>query len=201
MSRLTGAYDLGRATGVCAATGIPLAQGASCVIALADAPTLESSNAGTPSGMFLRRLEYSSDAWNALIAAGTPPEGLYCFWRTTWAGGQQRKMLVDDETLLDIFHRLDSDERPQRMAFRFVLALLLVRKRLLRMVGHRRDKTKDGGDRELWLVIPRGSEPGTPPISVVNPRLGEDDVREIAAQLGEIMAGDITAGETMADPQ
>ena len=35
-------------------------------------------------------------------------------------------MLVDDELLLDLFHRLEADERPQRAAFRFVLALLVL---------------------------------------------------------------------------
>ncbi len=189
MSRITGAYDLGRATGICAASGQPLEPGAPCVIALADAPDVESSNAGTPSGLFLRRLEFSESAWDIMTKERTRPAGLYCFWRTTWSGGQRRSMLVDDETLIDIFHRLDSDERPQRVAFRFVLALLLVRKKLLRMVGHTRDKAADGADRELWLVVPRGSEPNTPPIAVVNPRLGEEDVREIANQLGEIMSG------------
>jgi hypothetical protein len=185
MSRLTGAYDLGRATGVCAATGAKLAPGAACVVALVDAPDPESSNAGTPSGLFLRRLEYGLDAWNELVARSGEPEGLYCFWRTTWSADQKKKMLLDDEALLDIFMRLESDERPQRMAFRFVLALLLVRKKLLKIVGHQRD-----GARELWLVLPRGSEPTSRPFPVVHPKLTDEDVREITEQLVEIMAGE-----------
>ncbi|MBL9121584.1 MAG: hypothetical protein JNL80_16880 [Phycisphaerae bacterium] len=188
MSRLSGSYDLGRATGVCAATGVPLEPGAPCVIALAEVATPEQANAGSPSGMFLRRLEYSIPAWEALAKDGKRPDGLFCFWRTVWSGGQSRKMFVDDETLLDIFQRLDADERPQRQAFRFVLMLFLVRKKLLRVVGTRRD-----GERESWLVNMRGTDPASPPTSVVNPRLKEDDIREIADQLSEIMQGDLSA--------
>ncbi len=200
MSRLSGSYDLGRATGVCAATGAPLEQGAPCVIALAEVDDPDAANAGTPSGQFLRRLEYSIAAWEA----GARPEGLFCFWRTTWTGGQRRKMFVDDETLLDLFHRLEADERPQRQAFRFVLTLFLVRKKLLRFVGQRREAVAEsqGGDdagtdgsparrtgREYWLVSVRGSDPTAPPLAVLNPRLGEDDIEAIAGQLNEIMSG------------
>ncbi len=202
MSRLSGSYDLGRATGVCAATGVPLEHGAPCVIALAEVDDPGAANAGTPSGQFLRRLEYSLAAWEA----GARPEGLFCFWRTTWTGGQQRKMFVDDETLLDLFHRLEADERPQRQAFRFVLTLFLVRKRLLRMVGQRRERATDtgtdgeggpesggeatrSGGREFMLVSVRGADPSAPPLEVFNPRLGEEDIEAIAAQLTEIMSG------------
>jgi hypothetical protein len=185
MSRLSGSYDLGRATGVCAATGVPLEPGAPCVVALAEVASQDEANAGSPTGLFLRRVEYSIDAWEAMVQGGKRPEGLYCFWRTTWSSGQQRKMFVDDETLLDIFNRLDADEAPQRQAFRFVLMLFLVRKRLLRVVGTRRE-----GERETWLVNIRGTDPNSPPTAVVNPRLKDDDIREIAEQLSEIMSGE-----------
>lgn len=191
---MSGSYDLGRATGVCAATGAPLEPGAPCVIALAEVNDPEQANAGTPNGLSLRRVEYSVPAWEAMTTSGRRPRGLYCFWRTTWTGGDRRKMFVDDETLLDIFARLGAsldghgggDDSPQRQAFRFVLMLFLVRKRLLRVAGTKRD-----GERELWMVIPRGSDPSGPPTAVVNPRLKDDDVREIAEQLGEIMSGDV----------
>lgn len=204
MSRLSGSYDLGRATGVCAATGDTLEQGAPCVIALAEVDDPQTANAGTPSGLFLRRLEYSLAAWNR----GARPNGLFCFWRTTWAGGQQRKMFVDNETLLDLFLRLEADERPQRQAFRFVLTLFLVRKKLLRVVGQRREPmaesaahegtegASDSGaaparEREFWLVAMRGTDPTAPPIAVLNPRLKDEDIEEIAGQLSEIMSGEV----------
>lgn len=195
MSRLSGSYDLGRATGVCAATGAPLEQGAPCVIALAEVDDPGAATAGTPSGMFLRRMEYSLAAWQG----GARPQGLFCFWRTTWAGGQQRKMFVDDETLLDLFHRLEADDRPQRQAFRFVLTLFLVRKKLLRVVGQKREKVTDApegstpthAEREFWLVAVRGTDAAAPPIAVLNPRLKEEDIQEIAGQLGEIMSGEV----------
>jgi hypothetical protein len=205
MSRLSGAYELGRSAGVCAATGQPFAPGDPCVVALSEAADLDHADAGTPAGLPLRRSEWSLAAWDQ----GRRPEGVFCFWRTTFEPGDRaRRMLVDDETLLDLFHRMDGDERPQRVAFRFVLMLLLVRKRLLRVAGHRREVARPGGaaadgppsqpgeswprengPREIWLVTPRGSDPLAPPIRVVNPELREEDTREIAEQLGEIMQG------------
>jgi|GEM_PF-138075 len=207
MTRLSGAYDLGRFTGTCAATGVALPPDTPCVTALCEASSADSANAGTPFSLFLRRVDYSIPAWEA----GARPEGLLYFWRTTVASGDGRRtMLVDDETLLDLFHRLESDERPQRVAFRFVLGLLLVRKRLLRVAGQRREKTSgvvstesgsapagsEGGvtperEREIWLLQPRGSDPSSPPIEVENPRLGDADIRDIAEQLGEIMQGNL----------
>ena len=191
MSRLSGAYDLGRFTGTCAATGRPLVPGAPCVVALCEATDAEEANAGTPFGLFLRRFDYSIEAWEG----GSRPAGLLFFWRTTAQEGDARKkILVDDETLLDLFQRLEGDERPQRVAFRFVLALLLVRKKLLRVLEQRREPVNPGAEgatteREVWLLQARGVEGSAPPLKVVNPRLRDQDVQEIAEQLGEIMQG------------
>lgn len=185
MSRLAGAYDLGRHSGVCAATGRALRPGDAIITALAEAPDAERANAGTPFGLFLHRADFAADAWDA----GARPQGLLYFWRTTVPeSGQARRILVDDETLLDLLIRLESDVRPSRVAFRFVLGLLLVRRKLLRVVGQRHESTADG-EREIWLVLPKGSDPAAPSIALVNPRLREEDVCAIAEELGEIMQG------------
>lgn len=195
MTRLTGAYDLGRSAGACAASGAALRPGQPCVVALCEASDGERPDAGTPFGLFLKRLDYSVEAWDA----GSRPERLLFYWRTSVPeSGQERRLLVDDETLLDLFLRLEADERPNRIAFRFVLGLLLVRRRLLRVVGQRHETIERTGaadgrperiEREVWLLQPRGVESSAPPIALVNPRLREEDVCAIAEELGEIMQG------------
>ncbi|MBL9147474.1 MAG: hypothetical protein JNM94_02145 [Phycisphaerae bacterium] len=191
MSRLSGSYDLGRFTGTCAASGERLEPGSPCVTALCEASDAESANAGTPFGLFLRRFDYSLEGWKGI--AGTPraPAGLLYFWRTTVPTGEgRRSILIDDEVLLEIFHRLEVDTRPQRVAFRFVLGLYLIRRKLLRVVGQRREG-EGAAERELWLVLVRGTDSSSPPIEMVNPRLRDEDISEIAGQLNEVMQGNV----------
>ena len=93
---------------------------------------------------------------------------------------------------MDLFERLAEDDRPQRVAFRFVLALILMRKRLLRFVGRKPGADGTGGDRvgsDYWLFRLRGGLPDDPPMEVANPQLGDEDVRELTAQLSEILRG------------
>jgi hypothetical protein len=86
--------------------------------------------------------------------------------------------------LLDLFERLGADERPHRVRFRFVLMLLLLRKKLLRIV----ETTSEGGV-EYWRVLPKGAAEGEAPVSVVNPKLDERAACEISEQLGEVLDG------------
>jgi hypothetical protein len=129
----------------------------------------------------LERLDYSLESWEA----GARPEGLFSYWKTVAADGEgkQRRMLVDDAVLLDLFERLGSDEGPQRAAFRFVLGLILMRKKLLRMVG----RSESCGEMERWLLLPRGADPSSPPLEMCRPELSEEDIAELTSQLGEIL--------------
>jgi len=130
------------------------------------------------------RLDFSLEAWES----GHRPPRLFSFWKTKVAVGETRqKVFVDDEVLIDLFQRLADDQRPQRRAFRFVLTLILMRKRLLRFIGSERDETS-GLDR--WRMRMRGMPPEAPDLHVLNPGLVDDDVRELTAQLGEVLAGD-----------
>ena len=150
--------------------------GAACMATLCEAEE----------GEGLERRDYSIAAWEA----GARPERLFSFWRTLVADpGERRKLLVDDEVLMDLLHRLADDERPQRVAFRFVIALILMRKRQLRFVGRAGGSGPD--DPPRWRFRPRGAAPEDPPLDVVDPQLGDEDVRELTAQLGEILQGDL----------
>ena len=82
---------------------------------------------------------------------------------------------------MDLFERLADDERPQRAAFRFVLALILMRKRLLRFAGR---KAGGEGGKEWWLMRPKGVGADQPPRT--SPVWSHQSVKcsRVAAQFG-----------------
>lgn len=163
-------YRVGRSTGVCAATGRGLAPGEPCVATLWESSGQEG----------LERRDYSLEAWQAAPA----PEGVFGYWRTVVADpGARPRVLVDDAVLLDLFESLGGDARRNRVAWRFILCLILMRRRLLKYAG----RSVDGGV-ERWQVVPRGAS-DQPPVEVINPRLGDDDIRDLTDRLGEILCG------------
>lgn len=176
MSRFGTEYQVARATGQCAATGDPLEPGTACVATLVERPEDEGFD----------RLDFAESAW----ADGARPERLFSYWKTVVPqSNRERRLLVDDEVLMDVFTRLADDERPQRQAFRFVIALILMRKKQLRFTGRDGDGTPEVP--EYWCLTPRGSEPDDPPLRVLNPQLTDDDVRELTEQLREVLQGDL----------
>jgi hypothetical protein len=177
MSRLSTNYEISRSSGVCAATGRALSPGEPCIAALCE----QEGEGALP----FVRLDYSIEAWRE----GSRPQHLFSYWRTTVPEPHaKRRVFVDDELLLNVFERLAGDDRPQRSAFRFVIALILMRKKLLRYVGR-----EERVGREIWLLALRvpADSPQPEPFEVVNPRLADDDIRDVTDQLGEILHADL----------
>ncbi|MCH2132368.1 MAG: hypothetical protein MK116_01335 [Phycisphaerales bacterium] len=169
---LDGRYPVTRSTGRCAATEVELEPGTTCMATLC-----EVEDEG------LKRFDFAMSAWEE----GARPDGLFSFWRTRVPEGDDRKtQLVDDTVLVTIFEQLAEDEAPRRVAIRFVLALILMRKRLLRFLGRQEE---DGV--VTWLMRPRGSTPEAPPVEVVDPGLGDDDVLALSEQLSEVLESDL----------
>lgn len=177
MSRAPGTFSLGRSTSACASTGRALVPGEAIVATLCDAPT------GDTSGHEFERRDFTAAAWDE----GARPADLVCFWRTTAPEpDHKRRLLVDDDTLLELFGRLEGDDRPQRVAYRWLLCLILLRKRLLRHVRVDRE-----GELECWVVRTRGAPEDAPDTRVQNPRLRDEDLQELAEHLGEVMQSEL----------
>ena len=173
MSRFGSQYRVSRTTGVCAATGKIIEPGSPCVAALCD-----------DEEAVLSRVDFSIDAWEA----GPRPEGIFSFWKTRMPEKGEKKVFVDDQVLLDIFERMAEDDREDRLAFRFVLGLILLRKRLFR---HESQRTEDNGERVVWLLKPKGSPPDAPLVELVNPGIGDEDILSLSEQLGDVLQGDL----------
>lgn len=173
MSRFGTQYQVSRATGKCAHSGEELTAGTPYIAALCDKPDDEG----------FERLDFSISAWES----GIRPAGLFSFWKSTVADSQAKtNLLVDDTVLIELFERLADDERPQRIAFRFVLGLILIRKKQLKLIGR---VQADSETSDRWQVQQRGSD--APPMEMVDPKLSDDDVRELTDQLSEILQSEL----------
>jgi hypothetical protein len=162
-----GGYDVSRPGGKCAITGAVIAPGEKFHAALREtASTIE-------------RLDIADAAWPDF-----PKDGLLASWRATMPVGEtKKKVFVDDEVLLTLFERLADAAEPTKLRFRFVLGLILMRKRLISYEGE-----EERGGASLWKVKLKGREDA---IDLVNPHLSESQVDEVASQVGEILNSEL----------
>lgn len=180
MSIVGPSYQIARPTRLCAATGRELATGERFVATLVEVPGQED----------LARLDFCEAAWGEGARPGAPML-LFGSWRGV-VGDDDRapKQLLDDEELLDLFEQLGETHEPRRIAFRFVLALALVRRRLLNYEGGTPASAKQGATGTM-LVKRRGdAEAGV--VTVVDPGMDEEAVDAAIEQIGQIMNIDAT---------
>lgn len=113
---------------------------------------------------------------------GAPGEAL-CHFRTRAAERTEKKrLLVDDGVLLEFFTRLgEQSDDPIKRDFRFVLSLVLMRRRLLKYEGGERT-----GGEECWLLRRVGSNEV---YRVVNPQLDESRIGLLTGELSAILHG------------
>jgi hypothetical protein len=106
------------------------------------------------------------------------------FWKTHMPKTEQkRKLFVDDDVLCQLFERLADASEPAKLNFRFVLGLILMRKRLIVYETSRVEETK-----EIWSVRFKGKEEQ---MDMLNPKLDESQVQEVSNQLGEILSEEL----------
>lgn len=129
-------------------------------------------------GETFRRADYSLDSWTG------PPEGCFCCFKSRVPVREKRKKLfVDDEMLVEFFRRLESETEPARVQFRFVLALILMRKRILRYEG---SALENGVD--VWqMTLLRDQSVH----KVANPQLSDDQIAGVSEQLTAILHSDV----------
>jgi hypothetical protein len=158
-----GEYEVARAQGVCAVSGRHIEPGEKLMAALRE----------TEQGF--ERLDVALECWEQYDR-----QGVLAFWQTMMPQAQQKKKLfVDDAVLCELFERLSAAEEPAKLNFRFVLGLILMRKRLLVYESTRMEE-----GREIWSVRLKGEEEL---LDLLNPKLNEEQVGEVSAQLSEIL--------------
>lgn len=171
---MTQQWDVEQAAGRCTVTGRRLEEGEEFYSALFE------------DGENFRRCDYSLDSWNG------PPEGSYCHFKSRVPIKQKpKKLLVDNELLVSFFLRLGDETELVRLQFRFVLALILMRKRLLRYEG-----SEVEGGVEVWRMVLTTDRSEH---RVANPRLTDEQIEGVSSQLSAILHGDMGEWATVND--
>jgi hypothetical protein len=155
-------WEVQRTEGVCAGSNRKLEPGEEYYATLIDKET------------FFERRDYSCEYWEQ-----HQPE-VFSFWKTKIPEpSQKKKLFVDDSVLINLFERLAEEEEDLKVNFRFVLALILMRKRRLKYEDSRRE-----GVREIWSMrFVRETETH----DVINPQLTEDQIQEVSQELSTIL--------------
>ena len=120
-------------------------------------------------GKFVR-VDYSAEAWTG------PPPDAFGFWagRVPAEEGRRRPP-IDDELLLDCFSRLEGQDDPARVRFRYVVALFLMRRRRFRF----EEAVTEGGLEVLCLRCTRTGARHR----VVNPGLTDEEVLTVQEEV------------------
>jgi len=126
----------------------------------------------------LKRRDFCADYWQE-----NKPD-VFCYWKTTLAAPDQRKhIFVDNEMLITFFERLAEETEQEKINFRFVLTLILMRKRRLKY-----DSSRIKGDKEVWRLKIAGEKQFA---EVINPHLNEEQIEQLSSQLSQILQTDL----------
>jgi hypothetical protein len=159
---MTASFPIQTHTRICASTGRSLEPGEKYFSALFD-----------EAGQFVRK-DYAADAWPG------SPENAIAFW----AGrvpelNQKRRLTFDDELLMECFARLADDIDPDRIRFRYVLALLLLRRKRLKF----EDVRRDGEQEFMQLKCPKTASA----FEVRDPRMSEADMETVQDEVFKLL--------------
>ena len=168
-------YESARPTHVCAATGRALEAGERYVAVLTESPESEE----------LVRSDYTLGAWEAGHRPGRP---VLAVWRAT-EGDRRRGAaeVMSTEEMLALFESMEAAEGGRAAVFRYLLALLLLRKRVYRVVDQRVGEQ----GRPVLQLVRRGGQQGIEPevVEVVDPGMDEEAVAAGIEELGAVLAG------------
>jgi len=156
-------WEIAKSLGYCYGTGRKIEPGQQYVATLVQ----------TEEG--LQRRDFCIEYWQR-----EKPE-VFCYWKTTLPHpDQKRHIFVDDDMLMAFFERLENETEQEKVNFRFVLMLILVRRRKLKY-----DSTRIEQGREIWRLRVVGGDGRY--VEVVNPNLSEQEIEQLSSQLGQIL--------------
>ncbi|MEM9414621.1 MAG: hypothetical protein AAGA29_03980 [Planctomycetota bacterium] len=209
MSQLN-TYDIQRPTGECAASGRVLAPGETYYAVLVDPPEQEriaaqaegdkpvektkDANGELP----LIRIDISTESWDD----GFRPPHLFGYWRSVVPEpNEKKKLLVGNAAIQELMLSLADAEEDRQLAFRYVLALILLRKKLLRHDGidRREDADGDGPVQDWWQFTPKvdiekghfGKWNEEMSFEVLDPHIDETQIVGVTEQLGQVLELDL----------
>jgi len=159
-------WEVKRSEGRCIGTGRLLEPGEEYYAALID------------KSYFFERCDYSMEFWQE-----NKPE-VFSYWKTRIPlPNQKRSIFVDDTVLINLFERLAEQQEQLKINFRFVLALILMRKKILKYEDSRQE-----GKKEIWeMRFVRETQIH----EVINPNLKEEQIQQVSQELSTILQGEL----------
>ena len=160
-------FEIQRSTRRCAATDRPLEPGEVCYSVL------------EVRGADIVRKDYAASAWTA------PPAEAFGWWKSRVPEPHAKKIkLAPNEVLLELFDQLA--ERPECEDMRYVLALLLVRRRVLRLDGPALGAAKPSSAANVQtMTVFCPLREASYDVTAVMP--SDERIDEIQQQLGELL--------------
>lgn len=126
----------------------------------------------------LQRQDFCTEYWE-----DHKPQ-VYCFWKTRIPSPERKKQIfIDNQMLLAFFDRLAAESDTEKIQFRFVLMLILMRKKCLKYESSRIEN-----GREIWTVRVSGQDRKE---EAENPHLTEEQVEQLSAQMSQILQSDL----------
>lgn len=165
-------WQVQRSARVCAATGRELAVGETYFSVLREA------------GETFSRQDFSLEAW-----PGVDKSALFGYWRTQAREAEEdnrRRLVIDVEAFYTFFASLEGQEEAHRRVFRYLVALILTRKRVLRLDSI--EKTPEG---DYLLLRDRKADRD---IRVFCPEATEEQLRQAQENLNQIFECQTDAG-------
>lgn len=160
---MTSVYDLDSPKRVCSQSGLELLPGTRYVGLLRE------------DGSRFVRQDVSLDHWS-----GEAPTGTLAQWRGVVPdNGKKPKPTTNDAALFDCFDRLAGALEPEKLKFRYVVALLLLRKKKLKFDDARRTANGD------FLQV-RDGRTGKR-VEVIDPHLSADDMDVIQTEVFRVL--------------
>ena len=155
-------YQIQPITRRCVATGRELQPGERFYTAL-----LEEGNVFT-------RQDFSPEAWQG------PPAGAFSFWTgKVPPPDANAKPRFDDDLLFDCFQRLEGQNDPGRVNFRYVVTLLLMRRKRFKFD---RSVVEEGEEKLYVRCVRTGTV-----YSVTNPRLTDDAMAQVQEEVLRVL--------------
>jgi hypothetical protein len=156
-------YEIQGPTRVCAATGRELKPGDRFHAVLTERD-----------GKFVRA-DYAAEEW-----PGTPDDAVAHWSGRVPADDKPRKPVVNDDVLLGCFERLKEATDVDGLNFRYVAALLLMRRKRFRF----EDVARDDAGRDVLLL--KDAKGGTIH-QVIDPRLTDDQIAAVQTEVFRVL--------------
>jgi len=156
-------YEIQGPARICAATGRELKAGDRFHAVLTE-----------QDGKFVRT-DYAADSWTG------PPEGVVAHWAgRVQAADKPRKPVVNDDLLLGCFDRLKDSTDSDGLNFRYVAALLLMRRKRFKF----EDVARDSSGRDVLIL--KDSKGGAVH-QVTDPRLTDEQITTVQTEVFRVL--------------